>query len=97
MEEVYATVLERFADVMASEIEENKVGVVSTVDEKYYLVKWTNLPYRVDGDRFLTEYDPPIHVKDGEQVTGMQGHISGGTPQSKRMVLPNQHQDSHLT
>jgi hypothetical protein len=68
MEEVYATVLESIADVMASEIEENKIGAVSTVDEKYYLIKWTNLPYRMEGDRFLTEYDPPIHVKDGEQV-----------------------------
>jgi hypothetical protein len=68
MEEVYATVLESIADVMASEIEENKIGAVSTVDEEYYLIKWTHLPYRMDGDRFLTEYDPPIHVKDGELV-----------------------------
>jgi hypothetical protein len=60
--------LESIADVMASEIEENKIGAVSTVDEEYYLIKWTHLPYRMDGDRFLTEYDPPIHVKDGELV-----------------------------
>ena len=68
LEEVYATVLESIADVMASEIIQNKIGAVSTVDDKYYLVKWTSLPYRMEGDRFLTEYDPPIHVKDGEQV-----------------------------
>jgi hypothetical protein len=68
MEEVYATVLESIADVMASEIIENKIGAVSTVDNNYYLVKWTSLPYRMDGDRMLTEYDQPIHVKDGEQV-----------------------------
>jgi hypothetical protein len=68
MEEVYATVLESIADVIASEIFENKIGAVSTVDNDYYLVKWTCLPYRMDGDQLLTEYDPPIHVKDGEQV-----------------------------
>jgi hypothetical protein len=68
LEEVYATVLESIADVIASEIEEEKIGAVSTVDDKYYLLKWTSLPYRMEGDHFLTEYDPPIHVKDGELV-----------------------------
>ena len=53
---------------MASEIVQGKIGAVSTVDDKYYLLKWTNLPYRIEGDQFLTEYDPPIHVKDGELV-----------------------------
>jgi hypothetical protein len=42
MEDVYATVLESIADVMAS--------------------------YRIEGDQMLTEYDPPIHVKNGELV-----------------------------
>jgi hypothetical protein len=68
MEDVYATVLESIADVMASEIEQGKIGAVSTVDETYYLLQWTSLPYRIEGDQFLTEYDPPIHVKDGELV-----------------------------
>jgi hypothetical protein len=37
------SLLESIADVMASEIEENNIGAVSTVDKKYYLVKWTIL------------------------------------------------------
>ena len=94
MEEVYATVLESIADIMASEIEEKNIGTVSTVDKEYYLIKWTNLPYPMDGDRFLTEYDPPIHAKDGELVC--EG-ISGGTPQGKRMVLPNRNQNGRST
>jgi hypothetical protein len=68
MEDVYATVLESIADVMASEIEQQKIGAVSTLDDEYYLLKWTTLPYRINGDQSLTEYDPPIHVKDGELV-----------------------------
>jgi hypothetical protein len=68
MEDVYATVLESIANVMATEIRREKTGAVSTVEDKYYLVTWTGLPYRVEGDQFLQEYDPPIHVKDGELV-----------------------------
>jgi hypothetical protein len=68
MEDVYATVLESIADVMASEIEQGKIGAVSTVDENYYLLQWTSLPYRIEGDQFLDEYDPPIHVRHGELV-----------------------------
>jgi hypothetical protein len=45
MEDTYATVLESIADVMASEIEEQKIGAVSIVDEEYYRLKWTTLPY----------------------------------------------------
>jgi hypothetical protein len=45
MEEVYAIVLESIADVMASEIEENKIGLVSMVDNNYYLLQLTSLPY----------------------------------------------------
>jgi hypothetical protein len=39
MEDVYATVLESIANVMASEIEQGKVGAVSTVDDKYCLLQ----------------------------------------------------------
>jgi hypothetical protein len=68
MEDVYATVLESIADVMASEIEQGKIGAVSTVDDKYHLLQWMGLPYQIDGDQNLDEYDPPIHVRDGELV-----------------------------
>ena len=68
MEDVYSTVLESIANVMASEVQEGKIGVVSTVDDKYYLVQWTCLPYHMDSDSILTEYDPPIHIKNGELV-----------------------------
>jgi hypothetical protein len=39
MEDVYATVLESITDVMASEIEQGKIGAVSTVDHSYYLLQ----------------------------------------------------------
>jgi hypothetical protein len=83
---VYATVLESIADVMASEIEQQKIGAVSTVDDKYYLLKWTTLPYRIEGDKLLTEYDPPIHVKDGELVC--EGEYLEGLLRAKGWYYP---------
>jgi SHS2 domain-containing protein len=86
MEDVYATVLESITDVMASEIEQGRIGAVSTVDDKYYLLQWTSLPYCIEDDQFLTKYDPPIHVKDGELVC--EGQYLGELMRANKWYYP---------
>jgi hypothetical protein len=88
MEDVYATVLESIADVMASEIEQGKIGAVSNVDNTYYVLQWTSLPYRIEGDQFLTEYNPPIHVKDGELVC--EGKYLEELPRANKWYYPTE-------
>ena len=59
------------ARIESLNVEEQNVGAFQTEDpdsDGYYLVKWTSQPYRLEENRELTEYNPPILVPKGELV-----------------------------
>ena len=58
-------------EITASEINIGNVGAFSTQDptyEGFYLVEWTSLPFASPNDQYLTDYDPPMFVKQGEML-----------------------------
>jgi hypothetical protein len=56
---------------MAEKVEVGSFGTFHTDDpdaDGYYLVEWTSVPYTIQDNVELTEYDPPIQIKEGELV-----------------------------
>jgi hypothetical protein len=71
IEETWAVALEGIATRMAEKVEVGMFGTFQTDDpdaDGYYLVEWTSVPYTVQDNVELTEYDPPIQIEKGELV-----------------------------
>jgi hypothetical protein len=71
IEETWAVALEGIATRMAEKVEVGMFGTFQTDDpdaDGYYLVEWTSVPYTIQENVELTEYDPPIQIERGELV-----------------------------
>mmetsp|Transcript_39227 Transcript_39227/g.95297 ORF Transcript_39227/g.95297 Transcript_39227/m.95297 type:complete len:477 (-) Transcript_39227:173-1603(-) len=64
-------VLVTIADRMVNAIKVGDSGAINVDDTEYegfYLCTWTSLPYTLQEDKLLQEYDPPMQIKAGEHV-----------------------------
>jgi hypothetical protein len=84
VEETWAVALEGIATRMAEKVEVGMFQTFQTDDpdaDGYYLVEWTSIPYTVQENVELTEYDPPIQIEKGELVCN--GKYWNKVPQAK--------------
>mmetsp|Transcript_22912 Transcript_22912/g.76909 ORF Transcript_22912/g.76909 Transcript_22912/m.76909 type:complete len:368 (+) Transcript_22912:205-1308(+) len=63
-------VLATRTDAVCACIEEGKVGALDAKgdDDGYYLVQWTSAPYGAPEDMTLTDFTPPVQVKQGDML-----------------------------
>jgi hypothetical protein len=68
-QEVFTTVLDTIAEIHSSEIDIGNTGAMSTEDDcEYYLIEFTSLPYRLEENKLLRNFVPPIQLLKGELV-----------------------------
>lgn len=64
-------ILDAIAETNLPEIQQSNYGTFATQDPEadgYYVVQWTSLPYVLEEERELGEFDPPIVLQPGELV-----------------------------
>ena len=71
IEDAQEEVLQGLATMMSESIKIDGVGAFMTGDpdaDGYYIIQWTSIPYTLQEDQMLDEYDPPLVIPHSELV-----------------------------